>query len=206
MPTIRCVKCSKASFYRNTRGSSIKGRACECGGSFEKIGGNYPVSGQHPFNPSQTYTYKSFIGEYFYADANSKKELFVRKDGYYVKIENPILATHVFIGTKEPLSDHSAYWECEENSSHWRLVNEHFENPGYKGLPYGGVMKEWYGWVWKKVAHFDSTKDKFVATHPNPKRRQRAHFQIGEFNTLEEAKAAVLKANHPSTGIYSTNY
>lgn len=93
MPSSRCIDCNKSNHYRNTRGSKLSDRRCECGGKLEAIGGCHTLAGEHPLQP-QTMTYKSewFEGPYFNADVNRKGEYFVYNDGYWHKVENPVIA------------------------------------------------------------------------------------------------------------------
>lgn len=65
---------------------------CSCGGFLESIGGSYTLSGEHPFDKGQTGNGPWYEGPFFYAEKNRKGEYFVYHEGYWHKIENPVVA------------------------------------------------------------------------------------------------------------------
>jgi hypothetical protein len=82
--------------FRNSRGAKLADQSCDstgCGGKLEIIGGSHTLSGKHPFHSSETYTSDYYEGEYYYAQANRKGELFVFHDGFYHPVLNPVYAT-----------------------------------------------------------------------------------------------------------------
>lgn len=69
---------------------------CSCGGKLESLGGSHYLSGNHPLDPSRTYNEPQWYeGPYFNADMNRKGEYFVFHQGFYHKIENPVLAKRI---------------------------------------------------------------------------------------------------------------
>jgi hypothetical protein len=91
MPSARCTQCNKTHPYRNCRGAKLSNMRCVCGGALESLGGTHTLTGSHPLDPEKTYTSKWYDGPYFYADKNRKGEYFVFHDGYWHKVENPVL-------------------------------------------------------------------------------------------------------------------
>jgi hypothetical protein len=98
----RCIECSKCNKFRNQRGNRLANQRCECGGKLEIVGGSHTLSGKHPFDSNATHTSDWWEGEYFYAEANRKKEYFVFHEGYLHKIENPIFPTRKLITEQNP--------------------------------------------------------------------------------------------------------
>jgi hypothetical protein len=91
---VHCKNCNKAHQFRNQRGNKLSDHRCDCGGQLEMLGGNHAMAGQHPFDKSKTHLSDYYVGEYYYADKTRKGEYFVYHEGFFHKIENPVLASH----------------------------------------------------------------------------------------------------------------
>lgn len=92
--TSRCTTCSKSKRFRNHRGAKLSDQRCECGGKLEIIGGSRILAGKHPFDDKATFTAQWYDGEFYHADVNRKGEYYVWHEGYFHKIENPVLAVY----------------------------------------------------------------------------------------------------------------
>lgn len=100
------------------------------------------------------------------------------------------------------LPDHEAYWEKHFSMNNWTLIHKHYELQGYRKRPYDGYVQDIYGWV--EEITYGADKGKFKAGHPTyyDEVTDSDAVDLGLFNTLQEAKQAVLDNNAPSFGCY----
>lgn len=69
------------------------------------VGGSHALSGEHPFEPKYTYHQKYYEGTWFYAEKNRAGDYFVYHQGFFHKIENPVLANPLPWGDTKPITE-----------------------------------------------------------------------------------------------------
>ena len=98
-----------------------------------------------------------------------------------------------------------------ENSKAYWVVNANFPNDWTLQKDYYKMGKSWlhdksginiYGWVSEEK--FGENKGKIKAGHPTCYDEETGSdaIELGYFNTIEEAMAAVISSNHPDYGIH----